>query len=173
MHVSQTITINRPPEEIYRFWHDLPNLPRFMSHIEAVDVIDERRSHWRAKAPAGSTVEWDSEIVEDQPGRSIAWRSLEGSDVRNDGRVSVVPAPGDRGTEVRVELDYDLPGGKLAAVFAKMFGEEPAQQVYDDLHALKQVLETGEVVRSDATSIEGRMRKHPGQPPTAEELQGD
>ncbi len=162
MHVLKTITVNRSPEEVYGFWHDFRNLPRFMDHLEDVQVIGERRSHWKAKAPAGRTVEWDAEIVEDRPGELIAWRSLEGADVRNSGSVRFTPAPGRRGTEVRVELHYSPPGGVVGATIAGLFGEEPDQQVNGDLRRFKQVMETGEVVQSDATT---HGRPHPAQPP--------
>ena len=149
--VKRTITINKSPEELYRFWRNFENLPRFMNHLEAVQVTGDRRSHWKAKAPAGTTVEWDAEITEDRPNEMIAWRSIEGADVDNAGSVRFVPAPGGRGTEVRVELRYDPPGGVIGAAIARLFGEEPAQQVADDLRAFKQVMETGEVVHSDAS----------------------
>jgi uncharacterized membrane protein len=164
MHVKQAITVNRPAAEVYAFWHDFQNLPRFMDHLESVQVTGGRRSHWKAKAPAGTTVEWDAELVDDQPDSLIAWRSVEGSGVQNAGTVRFQPAPGNRGTEVRVELQYDAPGGKLGALLAKLFGEEPGQQVYDDLRAFKQVMETGEVVRSEAT-LGGYLRQRPAQPP--------
>ena len=162
MHVKKAITVNRPPEEVYRFWHDFRNLPRFMKHLEDVRVTGNRRSHWKAKAPAGTTVEWDAEVVDDRPNELIAWRSLEGADVDNWGSVRFAPAPGGRGTEVRVELDYAPPGGALGATVAKLFGEEPEQQMQDDLRRFKQVLETGEVVYSEAT-VHGRP--HPARPP--------
>jgi uncharacterized membrane protein len=153
-----------PPEEVYAFWRNLENLPRFMQHLESVRMTDERRSTWRARAPAGTTVEWEAETVEDRPNELIAWRSLPGSSVPNSGQVRFVPAAGNRGTEVHVELQYDPPGGKLGAVVAKLFGREPGQQVASDLRRFKQVLETGEVVHSDA-SIHGRP--HPAHPPAA------
>jgi uncharacterized membrane protein len=133
----------------------LENLPRFMYHLEHVELIGGGRSHWVAKGPAGRSVEWDAELVEDRPGELIAWRSVgRDDDVRNSGVVRFVAAPGERGTEVRVELDYDPPGGKAGAMFAKLLGEEPGEQVADDLRRLKQVLEVGEIVRS-AASDEG------------------
>ncbi len=151
MHVKASVTVNRSPHEAYRYWRDLANLPRFMQHLDSVQVISGTRSHWRSKAPIGRTVEWDAEIVADQPDEHIAWRSLEGANVANDGAVRFAPAPADRGTEVRVELRYDPPGGALGDRIAKLFGEHPDQQVRDDLRRFKQVLETGEVVRSAAT----------------------
>lgn len=162
MDVKKAITINHPPEEIYSYWHNFENLPSFMHHLESVQVTGDRRSHWKTKAPAGTTVEWDAEITQDEPNRLIAWRSLAGADVENSGTVRFKPAPGGRGTEVHVELHYDAPGGPIGALIAKLFGEEPAQQVSDDLRAFKQIIETGQVVHSDASI---HRRPHPAQPP--------
>jgi uncharacterized membrane protein len=159
-HVKST-TINRPPEEVYHFWRNFENLPRFMTHLESVHVMDERRSHWVAKAPVGTTVQWDAEITEDRPNELIAWRSLEGADVENSGSVRFATAPGGRGTEVKVSLLYNPPGGSLGAGIAKLFGEEPEQQIKGDLHRLKQVMETGEVVHSDSSIHRGL---HPARP---------
>jgi uncharacterized membrane protein len=144
--VTKSITINRPPEDVYRFWRDLQNLPLFMYHLESVAVTDEKRSHWVAKAPAGMKVKWDAEIIEDRPNELIAWRSLEGSDVDNSGSVRFERAPGGRGTVLRVEIQYCPPAGATGAAVAKLFGEEPAQQVEEDLRRLKQVIETGEIL---------------------------
>ena len=165
MNVTKTTTINRPPEELYRFWRDFENLPRFMRHLEAVKVTAPGRSHWKAKAPAGQTVEWDAEVTEDRPNELIAWRSLEGADVANSGSVRFTPATGGRGTVVRVEVQYDPPGGKAGALVAKLFGEEPEQQVQDDLRAFKQVIETGEVVLSEATVDGTHIVQRPAQHP--------
>jgi len=155
IHVHKSITVNRPAEEVYRFWHDFQNLPRFMGHLESVQVLDAGRSHWKAKAPAGRTVEWDAQIVTDRPNELISWHSVEGSTIMNSGAVRFTPAPGNRGTEVRVELRYEAPGGALGSGLAKLLGEEPAVQIGDDLRAFKQVMETGEVMRSD-TAVQGR-----------------
>jgi uncharacterized membrane protein len=163
--VRESITINRPAEELYRFWRNFENLPRIMTHLESVQVTGDRRSHWKAKAPAGSTVEWDAEITEDRPNQLIAWRSLEGADVENSGSVRFVPAPGGRGTEVHVEILYNPPGGMIGAAIAKLFGEEPAQQVKDDLLHFKQVMETGEIVLSEAILDGPHWRQRPAQPP--------
>jgi uncharacterized membrane protein len=162
--VSESATVARPPEEVYRFWRDLTNLPRFMEHLEAVQVLDDRRSHWRARAPAGSSVEWDAEIIEDQPNERISWRSNQAAEVPNTGTVRFRVAPGNRGTEIHVTLRYDPPAGRLGALVAKLFGEDPSQQVKGDLRRLKQVLETGEVVHSDASVHPGL---HPAQPTAA------
>jgi uncharacterized membrane protein len=169
IRVAETVTVARPREEVYRFWRDLTNLPRFMEHLESVQVLDDRRSHWRARAPAGNSVEWDAEIIEDQPNERISWRSIQAADVPNTGTVRFQAAPGDRGTEIHVTLRYDPPAGRLGALVAKLFGEEPGQQVKSDLRRLKQVLETGEVVHSDASVHPGL---HPAQPTAAPPARG-
>src|SRR5262249_45772928 len=116
--VSETVTIAKPREDVYRFWRDFTNLPRFMEHLEAVQGRDERRSQWRARAPAGSTVEWDAEIIADEPNSRITWRSTQDADVPNTGTVHFRSAPGGRGTEIHVELRYNPPAGRLGALFA-------------------------------------------------------
>ena len=144
--VQRAVTIGKPVDEIYAFWRNFENLPHFMSHLEAVKVQDGdgTRSHWVAKAPLGTSVEWDAEITEDEPGRRIAWRSLEGATVPNEGHVDFQPAPGNRGTELHVSLTYRPPGGTLGAVVARLFGEEPGEQIGDDLRRLKRRLEVGQ-----------------------------
>ena len=169
IRVSETVTVARPREEVYRFWRDLTNLPRFMEHLEAVQEIDDRRSHWRARAPAGSSVEWDAEIIEDQANDRITWRSIQDADVPNTGTVRFRSAPGDRGTEIHVTLRYEPPAGRLGALVARLFGEEPGEQIKGDLRRLKQVLETGEVVHSDASVHPGL---HPAQPTAAPSTRG-
>jgi uncharacterized membrane protein len=158
---KRSITVGKPVEEVYAFWRDFEKLPQFMRHLESVAVIDERRSHWVAKAPAGKSVEWDAEITEDRKNELIAWRSVAGSEIYNAGIVRFNQAPGDRGTEVRVEFEYDPPFGKLGSKVAMLFREEPGQQVKDDLRHFKQVMEIGEIVVSDATKQRGM---HPAQP---------
>src|SRR3954447_16474280 len=142
MEARSAATINGSPEALYEAWRDVSRLPEFMDHLEAVTSTGDRRSHWVAKGPAGMTVEWDAEITEEEPGRRIAWRSVEGADVDNSGVVEFRPAPGDRGTEIHVTLEYSPPGGALGSVVAKLFGEEPAQQVSDGLRRFKQLMET-------------------------------
>jgi len=174
MHASKSVTINRPRDDVYKFWRDFENLPSFMQHLVSVTTSGDGRSRWVAKAPAG-TVEWTAELIEDRAGRLISWRSLPGSEISNEGSVRFADAPTDRGTEVRVELSYDAPGGSAGALVAKMFGEEPNQQLRDDLRRFKQVMETGEVVKSDG-SLEGAgqgvLKQRPAQAPELAELKG-
>jgi len=156
--VKAAITVWCPREEIYAFWHDFQNLPRFMAHLEAVEPAGDGHSHWKAKAPTGGTVDWDAEVVMDLPNELIAWRSLPGADVENAGTVRFQAAPGGAGTEIRLDMEYKPPGGAVGVTLAKLFGEEPRQQVEDDLRRFKQVLEAGEVMRSDG-SPEGAMAR--------------
>ena len=147
--VERSITINRPRAEVYRFWRQFENLPRFMQHLAAVTTVDERRSHWVARAPLGASAEWDAEVADEREHELIAWRSLAGSPVTTSGSVRFADAPGGRGTEVKVALEYSPPGGLVGAAVAKLFGEEPTRQVHDDLRRLKQLLETGELASTD------------------------
>lgn len=155
--VSAATTVNKPPQEVYAFWRDLEHLPQFMAHVREVRTLDGRRSHWVAEAP-GRPVAWNAEITEDRPGRSLRWRSTGRADVDNEGSVEFAAAPGGRGTEVRVRLSYVQPGGRAGRLVAKVLGESPDQQIRDDLTRFKQVLETGEVVRSEGTP-EGPMAR--------------
>jgi uncharacterized membrane protein len=164
INVSKRMTINKTPDEVYRFWRNLENLPQFMKHLESVTVAEDGKSHWTATAPAGKTVEWDAEITEDRPGELISWRSVEGSEIPNWGTVRFVEAPQGRGTEVHVHLVYSPPGGKLGALVATLFMQEPNIQVQEDLRRFKQIMELGEIVRSDA-SLEGPLTdSRPAQP---------
>jgi uncharacterized membrane protein len=168
LQVSRSVTIRRPRQEVYRFWRDLENLPRFMRHVEDVSAIDEKRSRWVVTAPGNRKVEWEAEIVDETPNERIAWRSLPGADVQHAGSVQFREAPGDRGTEVRVQLQYDAPAGKAGALVAKLLGEEPRQQVRDDLRRFKQVMEVGEIVLSEGSlegAGEGAAKERPAQPP--------
>jgi uncharacterized membrane protein len=159
--VKESILINGSPDQVYRFWRDLENLPRFLSHLESVQVTGERRSRWKARLPAGLTIEWNAEIVEDQPNSFLAWRSVENSDIEASGSVRFEPGLGGRGTLIRVELRYSPPGGAMAAKVAKILGADPGSLIKQDLRALKQILETGEIVQSDASIHRGM---HPAQP---------
>lgn len=143
--VRESLAINSTPEALYTFWRNVENLPRFMGHLESVTATGERTSHWIAKAPAGMTVEWDAEIVRDDPNEGLSWQTVPGSEVTHEGTVRFEPARSGRGTIVRVEMHYRPPAGKLGVQVAKLFGEEPHLQIKDDLRRLKQLIETGEL----------------------------
>lgn len=145
IEVVKVLTINRSPEELYRFWRNFENLPTVMQHLDFVTVLDDKRSHWAMKGPGGKRIEWDAEIVNEKANQLIAWQSCEGADVDHWGAVRFVPAPGGRGTEVTVELEYEPIGGAFGAAVAKLFGEEPGQQMAEDLRRFKQLMEAGEV----------------------------
>ncbi|GAA2253077.1 hypothetical protein GCM10010145_21040 [Streptomyces ruber] len=167
-------TVARTPQEAYGLWRDLERLPSFMAHVDEVRVTGPRTSHWRVSAPFGGCVEWDAEIVADEPGRRIAWCAADGADVDNWGEVRFTPAPGGRGTEVHVSLCHDMPAGALGRAAARYAGEAPAQQLDDDLRRFKQVAETGEVVRSEGAPFGKAARhefpQHPARPLTEQEL---
>lgn len=148
IHIEQALLVNRSPEELYRFWRDVENLPRIMTHLQTVRVIDDRRSHWVAKAPrlAGGSVEWDAEITADEPNRRIAWRSLPSSQVETSGEIRFGKALGDRGTEVHVTMAYAPPAGRLGHVLASLAGENPRRVVREDLRNLKRLMEVGEIL---------------------------
>ncbi|MFB2767911.1 SRPBCC family protein [Pelatocladus sp. BLCC-F211] len=153
--VEKTVTINKSADELYRFWHNFENLPKFMKHLKFVKVFDDKRSHWIANAPLGQSVEWDAYILEDRENEFISWASAQGADVENSGFVRFKKAPGDRGTEVKVVMEYSPPGGALAAAVAKLFGEEPEQQIGDELRRFKMLMEAGEIA-----TTEGQPKGH-------------
>ncbi|HEX8368773.1 MAG TPA: SRPBCC family protein [Pyrinomonadaceae bacterium] len=156
IHVTKSITINKSPAELYQFWHNFENLPQFMTHLESVTVTDEKRSHWKAKAPLGTTVEWDAEVTSDIENERIGWVSVEGSEIPNSGVVEFRPTS-NRGTELRVVLTYEPPAGELGAIFAKLFGEEPNGQVREDLRRFKQLMESGTIMTVDGQTS-GRLK---------------
>lgn len=143
--VEASETIHVDPGDLYDFWKQFENLPRFMVHLESVTRLPGGGWKWIAKAPAGASVEWEADVTQDIPGRTIAWRSRPGSQIANEGVVEFTEAPGDRGTELRVRLMYEPPAGQLGVVVARMFGEEPRQQIRDDLARLKRLIEVGDI----------------------------
>ena len=142
--VGRSVTINRPVSELYRYFRDFSNLPHFMENVVAIEVKDDRLSHWTVKAPAGATVEWDARVTQEEPDRFIAWTSEPGADVANSGRVDFRDA-GARGTVVTATIAYDPPGGIIGKTIAKLFQREPAIQARRDLRRFKQLMETGEI----------------------------
>ena len=172
IHAKASCIVNHEPEEVYSFWRNFENFPRFMRHVESVEDLGDGRYHWVVKGPAGTTVEWDAMIVADDPGTVITWRSLDDADVDNAGAVRFERAPGGRGTIVKVNIEYNPVGGVLGAAVAKLFGEEPEQQLDDDLRRFKQIMEVGEVVVSDATLLgTGYFDQRPARPAAPEELE--
>jgi uncharacterized membrane protein len=150
---SASITIWRSIEDVYQFWRNFENFPHFMRDLESVQVTGERRSHWTLTGPAGFMVEWDAELVSDQPNHLISWRSLPDSTVPNRGAVWFEDAPGGRGTEVHVGLQYQPPAGPVGHAIAWVFGKTPHQQVREGLRRVKQLLEVGEIVLSDGPGL--------------------
>lgn len=150
VHVKKSVTINKSAAELYSFWRNFENLPQFMTHLESVKTLDGdgNRSHWVAKAPLGTSVEWDAEITSERENERIGWKSLEGSQIPNSGVVEFLPTS-DRGTEVRVVLTYEPPAGYIGSLVAKLFGEEPNQQVEDDLRRFKQLMESGTIMSTE------------------------
>ncbi len=157
VHFHKSIIVNRPAEELYRIWRNFPELPRFMRNVVRVEPRDERRSHWIVQGPAGSRVEWDAEVFQDHPNELIAWRALENADVDHAGSVRFERATGGRGTIVRVELQYRPPAGRTGAMIVKLLGKSPERQITADLLRFKQMVETGEVARTEGQPA-GRPR---------------
>lgn len=174
VQVKAAITVRCDRDELYARWRNFEGFPEFMAHLEEVRSTGETTSHWKARGPLGMTVGWDAEITEDVPGERIAWRSVEGSKIDNSGTVRFAQAPAGQGTEIHVDMRYGPPAGAVGATIAKLFGEEPGIQLKDDLRRFKQIVETGEIVRSDG-SPEGQigrrqLKQRPATPLPDEEL---
>lgn len=148
--LAETVTINRPAQELYDFWREQTNLAQFMDNIESIEEVEPNRFHWRVKAPMGKIVEWDAIITDDRPGEAISWQSAEGADVANSGKIEFMDA-GARGTVVRAVIAYEPPAGFIGQVVAKMFQREPRIQARRDLRRFKQLMETGEIATAART----------------------
>jgi uncharacterized membrane protein len=153
IRIVESIAVRRPPEDCYSAWRELSNFPHIMSHVEAVETTNDRLSHWKVAGPGGTSVEWDAEIVADDPHQLLVWRSVPGSEIENEGSVRFQPGPKGRGTLLRVSLRYRPPAGTLGAFVATLFGEEPEIQVRDDLRRFKQFLETGEILTTEGQPV--------------------
>ena len=145
MKVNKSLNVNQSPETCYRFWRDFSNFPRFMQHVEAVQIIDATRSRWQVRGPFRQHLNWEAELISDVPGQQLGWRTREGADIAHSGRVRFSPVAGQRGTRIEVDLDYHAPLGKAGVALARMTGEEPSQQLNEDLRRFKQLIETGEI----------------------------
>ncbi|HSE33887.1 MAG TPA: SRPBCC family protein [Pyrinomonadaceae bacterium] len=165
VHVEKSILINRDAAELYSYWREFENLPAIMQHLESVTTFDNQKSHWVAVGPAGKKFEWDAEIYNEKPDELIAWRSLPGANIVNAGSVHFERGAFGRGTKVKVVLNYNIPGGKLTALFAKPFGTEPGQLIEDDLRRFKQLMETGELAtvqgQPTGTATDGAAGRKP------------
>ncbi|MBE2270522.1 MAG: SRPBCC family protein [Anaerolinea sp.] len=145
IHVEATTTVNRPAADVYAFWRNFENLPQFMNHLERVEVMEGGRSRWTAKAPLGTTVTWEADIITERTNEVIGWRSVADSQIANAGSVRFRQAPGGRGTEIHVSLEYVPPAGQLGAIVARLLGEEPQVQIDEDLRRFKELMEAGEI----------------------------
>jgi uncharacterized membrane protein len=152
VQIEDSVTINRPAAELFRFWRNFENLPRVMKHLESVKA-EGKRSHWVAKGPLGMRLEWDAEVITERPNELIGWRSLDGSTVATAGSVHFRELPGGHGTEIHVVLKYEPPAGKLGAMLARAFGSAPEQEIAQDLRTFKTQMEAGEL-----PSTEGQPR---------------
>lgn len=152
--------INRPRQELYDFWRDFRNLPSFTENVREVEILDGDRSQWTIAGPAGADIDLVSEITEDRPGEFIAWRSSEGSDVDHEGWIEFRDNAFGRGTEVRVFISYDPPGGAVGKVVAKVMQREPRIQARRELRRFKQLMETGEISTSKAPDAAPGADRH-------------
>lgn len=159
---TRAVTILRPASDLYGFWRRFENLTRVVKYPVEITTLSETESHWAVTAPGGKRVEWSATITEDQPNERIAWRSREGADIPNAGTVRFSPAPGDQGTEVIVDVEYVAPGGKLAALVAKLTGKEAGQQVMETLRRFKALMEAGEIPTIEGQSVGGPQRPRKG-----------
>ena len=165
VQVERSVTINRTRDEVYECWRDLDNLPRLCDRVEDVSYTTAGRTHWSVRGPGGVAIEWDAEITAERPGEQLAWRSLDGADVTNEGRIEFRDAPFGRGTEMRVVVTYEPPAGALGTLVAKLTGDEPRHYLRETLRRFKQVAETGEVLLSDGRPEgAGADAVHPAQP---------
>jgi uncharacterized membrane protein len=158
--MKKAVTVKSTPESLYAYWRNLSNLPALFDNVLAVQVMDDRRSHWTLRAPGGVNLEWDAEITIDRPGEMIGWRSFDGADIDNAGYVRFERTPADRGSVVRVALQYNPPAGKLGAAFSTLFGEKPTSQIEEALRKFKQLMEAGEI----ATATDERKWPHSMEP---------
>ena len=162
--IARAVTINRPREELYGCWRDFTNLARFMENIESIEMLDDKRSRWTVKAPAGRTVSWEAHVIQEEPGRLIVWESAPGADVENGGQVEFKDGPQGRGTEVHATIVYKPPGGQFGEFVAKLFQKDPGIEARRDLRRFKQLMETGEIATTKspgaAPSTRDNLKSH-------------
>ena len=142
--LAESVTIDRPAQELYEFWRNPENLVQVMENVLSIESLGPDRSRWTVKAPAGKEVSWEAVVTRDVPGEEIYWQSAQGAEIENSGRIEFRDA-GQRGTVVRAVIAYDPPGGRVGQLIAKLFQREPRIQTRRDLHRFKQLMETGEI----------------------------
>jgi uncharacterized membrane protein len=167
--VLSVITVNKPVEEVYEFWKNPENFSRFMEQIDSVHITSDRRAHWKVKGPPGLGIEFDAKIGTDVPNEMISWESVDSPDFENSGTVRFRLAPGNRGTEVELRINFIPKGGEVGKKIAEYFSAIPKTQIMNDLRRCKQIIELGEIVKSDASIVKGM---HPARPPKYSELEG-
>ena len=161
VEVKTTVSLNKPRAEVYAFWRKLENLPRFMRHLASVEELDQTRSRWTAKGPAGvGSVTWEAEILEDHQNEFISWSSLPGSAVDNAGQVRFIETP--TGTDIQVQVTYRLPAGDVGSVAARLFSPMAEKMLHDDIRDLKRVMESGESTSTPASKKKNRKQESVG-----------
>ena len=145
--IEGSVIIHKSATELFEFWRDLENLPRIMKHLKSVEIIDQKQSYWKAGGPAGTTLEWEAGVIDEKENEFISWRSLKNSQIENAGSVSFIPTVNGRGTEVKVRLCYNPPGGALGDAIAKIFGKDPADELEEDLERFKNLMESEKIAR--------------------------
>jgi uncharacterized membrane protein len=161
VHVEESVTINKRPDELFTFWRNFENLPRFMNNLKSVTVIDDKRSHWVAAGPGNRSIEWDSEIINEEPDHLLAWRTTGDADIQHTGSVRFVKAPGGRGTQVRITMEYLPPAGRVGDAIARIFRSAPDQEIREDLRRLKQLMEAGEIATTRGQPRGGKLVGRP------------
>ena len=163
LRVKKSMTVNRPPDELYAFWRNLENLPRFMKHVRSVQRHGNGRSHWVVAGPRGTVFKWDAQITVDRPNEMIAWQTVPGSSVDHRGYVKFVPAPGGRGTEVHVAMEYQPPGGEAGKLIGSLLGGITEQEIQEQIRNFKSIMEAGEIPtikgQTSGRAKEGQQQK--------------
>lgn len=151
VEVNASVSVDKPRADVYAFWRKLENLPRFMRHLERVEELDQTRSRWTAKGPAGvGSVSWEAEILEDHQNEFISWRSLAGSTVDNAGEVRFIETP--MGTDIQARITYRMPAGDVGGVAAKLFSPMAEKMMKDDIKSFKKIIEGVQGQPAGATS---------------------
>ena len=152
VNIRTTFVVDKPKEEVYRFWRKLENLPLFMKHISKVTEIDSKRSHWEAKIPEGSPIpiKWDAEIVKDEEASLLSWQSVPGSTIENAGKIEFRDALGNQGTELRIMISYRPPAGNIGVGVAKLLNPLFEKIVRNDVNNFKSYIDTGSIATAPA-----------------------